>query len=161
MVEKFKYSASQVTLLFLINYLFNWFFAERIGKIIHIFGEKNSLTFEYVGLIVVFISYALVNNAYIAALLYVIDHMFFALAIAINTYFQKIANSKDIASSAGVSFTINHIAAIFIPVLLGFLWIYSHSLVFFIGAFFALLSLIATQFIPSNLHDDKSINNKI
>ena len=151
MVEKFKYSASQVTLLFLINYLFNWLFAERIGKIIHIFGEKKSLTFEYVGLIIVFISYALVTNAYIAAILYVIDHMFFALALAINTYFQKIADPKDIASSAGVSFTINHIAAIFVPVLLGFLWIYSHSLVFFIGAFFAFLSLIATQFIPSNL----------
>ena len=158
MVEKFKYSASQVTLLFLVNYLFNWLFAERIGQLINIFGEKKSLTFEYVGLIIVFVSYALVTNAYIAAILYVIDHMFFALALAINTYFQKIADPKDIASSAGVSFTINHIAAIFIPVLLGFLWIYSHSLVFFIGAFFALLSLIATQFIPSNLKELKELN---
>jgi len=158
MVEKFKYSASQVTLLFLINYMFNWLFAERIGRFIHIFGEKKSLTFEYVGLIIVFVSYALVTNAYIAAMLYVIDHMFFALALAINTYFQKIADPKDIASSAGVSFTINHIAAIFVPVLLGFLWIYSHSLVFFIGAFFALLSLIATQFIPSNLKELKVLN---
>jgi hypothetical protein len=151
MVEKFKYSASQVTLLFLVNYLFNWIFAERIGKIINIIGEKKSLTFEYAGLIIVFVSYGLVNNAYIAAFLYVVDHMFFALALAINTYFQKIADPKDIASSAGVSFTINHIAAIFVPVLLGFLWIYSHSLVFYIGALFAFLSLIATQFIPSNL----------
>ena len=159
MVEKFKYSASQVSLLFLINYLFNWIFAERIGRMIHIFGEKRSLTFEYVGLIIVFVSYALVTNAYIAAMLYVIDHMFFALALAINTYFQKIADPKDIASSAGVSFTINHIAAIFVPVLLGFLWIYSHSLVFFIGAFFAVLSLIATQFIPSNLTKIELVND--
>ena len=158
MVEKFKYSASQVSLLFLINYLFNWIFAERIGRMIHIFGEKRSLTFEYVGLIIVFVSYALVTNAYVAAMLYVIDHMFFALALAINTYFQKIADPKDIASSAGVSFTINHIAAIFVPVLLGFLWIYSHSLVFFIGAFFAFLSLIATQFIPSNLTKIELVN---
>ena len=161
MVEKFKYSASQVTLLFLINYLFNWVFAEKIGKVIHIFGEKKSLTFEYIGLIIVFISYAIVTNAYIAAMLYVIDHMFFALAIAVNTYFQKIADPKDIASSAGVSFTINHIAAIFVPVLLGFLWIYSHSLVFFIGSIFALLSLIATQFIPSNLAKIELAENNI
>ena len=161
MVEKFKYSASQVSLLFLINYLFNWIFAERIGRMIHIFGEKRSLTFEYVGLIIVFVSYALVTNAYVAAMLYVIDHMFFALALAINTYFQKIADPKDIASSAGVSFTINHIAAIFVPVLLGFLWIYSHSLVFFIGAIFAFLSLIATQFIPSNLTKIELVNNNI
>ena len=152
MVEKFEYTAAQVTLLFLINYLFNWLFAEKVGKIIHIFGEKKSLTFEYVGLIIIFISYGLVTNAYIAATLYVIDHMFFALAIAINTYFQKIADPKDIASSAGVSFTINHIAAIFVPVILGFIWIYSNSLVFYIGAVFALLSLIATQLMPNNLN---------
>jgi len=151
MVEKFEYTAAQVTLLFLINYLFNWFFAERIGKIIHIFGEKKSLNFEYIGLIIIFVSYGLVTNAIVAAALYVIDHMFFALAIAINTYFQKIADPKDFASSAGVSFTINHIAAIFIPVLLGFVWIYSNSLVFYIGAIFALLSLITTQLMPNNL----------
>ena len=155
MVEKFEYTAAQVTLLFLINYLFNWFFAERIGKIIHVFGEKKSLTFEYLGLIIIFVSYGLVTNAIVAAILYVIDHMFFALAIAINTYFQKIADPKDIASSAGVSFTINHIAAIFIPVLLGFIWIYSNSFVFYIGAFFALLSLIATQLMPANLTEIK------
>ena len=151
MVEKFGYSASQVTLLFLVNYIFNWFFAERIGKLINIFGEKKCLIFEYIGLVIVFTSYAFVTNAYVAAGLYIIDHMFFALAIAINTYFQKIADPKDIASTAGVSFTINHIAAVFIPVLLGFVWINSHSIVFLIGSLFALLSLIASFFLPNNL----------
>jgi hypothetical protein len=115
MVEKFGYSASQVTLLFLINYVFNWFFAERIGRLIIRFGERIALTFEYLGLIFVFVAYGLVENATLAAALYVLDHMFFAMAIAISTYFQKIADPKDMASSAGVSFTISHIAAIVIP----------------------------------------------
>lgn len=148
MVEKFGYSASQVTLLFLINYAFNWVFAERIGQLIGRFGERRALTFEYIGLIIVFIAYGLVQNATIAAILYILDHMFFAMAIAISTYFQKIADPKDMASSAGVSFSINHIAAVIIPAILGLVWIWSHSLVFYIGALFALLSLIAAQFIP-------------
>ena len=164
MVEKFGYSASQVTLLFLINYIFNWFFAERIGRFINIFGEKKCLIFEYIGLVLVFTSYAFVTNAYIAAGLYIVDHMFFALAIAINTYFQKIADPNDIASTAGVSFTINHIAAVFIPVILGFVWINSHSIVFLIGALFALLSLISSFFLPNNLSKiilDESILKKV
>ena len=148
MVEKFGYSASQVTLLFLINYAFNWVFAERIGQLIGRFGERRALTFEYIGLMIVFIAYGLVQNATIAAILYILDHMFFAMAIAISTYFQKIADPKDMASSAGVSFSINHIAAVIIPAILGLVWIWSHSLVFYIGALFALLSLIAAQFIP-------------
>ena len=148
MVEKFGYSASQVTLLFLINYAFNWLFAEKIGQLIGKFGERKALTLEYVGLILVFVAYGLVDNATLAAGLYILDHMFFAMAIAISTYFQKIADPRDMASSAGVSFTINHIAAVIIPAVLGMVWIWSHSLVFYIGACFALASLIAAQYIP-------------
>ena len=148
MVEKFGYSASQVTLLFLINYTFNWLFAEKIGLMISRIGERNSLTIEYGGLIIVFTSYAFVENSALAAVLYVIDHMFFALYIAMSTYFQKIADPADFASSAGVSFTINHIAAVVIPALLGVVWISSNKAVFLIGTLFALCSLLLAQNIP-------------
>lgn len=158
MVEKFGYSASEVTLLFLINYGFNFFFAEQIGKIIRRIGERAALTIEYVGLIVVFISYGLVEHPHIAAGLYVIDHMFFALYIAMSTYFQKIADPKDLASSAGVSFTINHIAAVIIPVILGYVWINSNSLVFYIGAGFAVCSLLLAQNIPDDPRPGNEVN---
>ena len=148
MVEKFNYSVAEISALFLINYVFNWLFAPSIGKFIARIGESAALRIEYIGLIVVFISYGLVENANIAAALYVIDHLFFALAIAIKTYFQKIASPEDIASTAGVSFTINHIAAVVIPALLGLLWIINSSWVFFIGAGFAACSLILALLIP-------------
>lgn len=149
MVEKFGYSASQVALLFLINYLFNWLFAEWIGGLIGRIGERKALTIEYIGLIVVFTAYAYVENPYLGAGLYVIDHMFFALAIAMNTYFQKIASPEDIASSAGVSFTINHIAAVVVPAALGIVWMVSPAAVFLIGTGFAICSLLLSQNIPS------------
>jgi hypothetical protein len=157
MVEKFHYSAAQVTLLFLINYAFNWAFAERIGTLIGRFGERRALTFEYIGLTLVFVGYAFVNDSTIAAFLYVVDHMFFALAIAIHTYFQKIADAKDIASTVGVSFTINHIAAVTVPVLLGLVWIHNPVVVFLIGAGFAICSLILSQNIP----DKPGLENEV
>jgi hypothetical protein len=157
MVERFHYSAAQVTLLFLINYAFNWAFAERIGTLIGRFGERRALTFEYIGLTLVFVGYAFVNDSTIAAFLYVVDHMFFALAIAVHTYFQKISHAKDIASTAGVSFTINHIAAITVPALLGLVWIHNPAVVFLIGAGFAICSLILAQNIP----DKPGLENEV
>ena len=157
MVEKFGYSAAQVTALFLINYAFNWLFAEKIGNLIGRIGERAALTIEYVGLIAVFTAYAFVENAYLAAGLYVVDHMFFALAIAMNTYFQKIASPEDIASSAGVSFTINHIAAVVIPAALGLVWIVSNAAVFLIGAGFAVCSLLLSQNIPSRPEEGNEV----
>lgn len=148
MVERFGYSAADVTLLFIINYLFNFLFAKRIGRFIGQVGERNALVFEYIGLIGVFVGYALVETAEWAAALYVIDHLFFALALAIKTYFQKIADPADMASTAGVSFTINHIAAVFIPVTFGFIWLISPAAVFYIGAGMALISLTLSLNIP-------------
>jgi hypothetical protein len=150
MVEKFGYSVADISALFLINYIFNWLFAARIGKLIGIIGERRVLKFEYVGLITLFIAYGLAENATLAAILYVVDHLFFALAIAIKTYFQKIAKPEDIASTAGVSFSINHIAAVVIPALLGMVWIINSSWVFYIGACFAFCSLCLSHLIPTN-----------
>ncbi|EJI1377233.1 MFS transporter [Vibrio parahaemolyticus] len=149
MVEKFGYSAADITLLFLINYLFNFLFAKRIGRFIGIVGERKALTFEYVGLIFVFVGYGLVQTAEWAAALYVVDHLFFALALAIKTYFQKIADPADMASTAGVAFTINHIAAVVIPVTFGMIWLVSPSSVFYIGAGMAAVSLLLSLNIPA------------
>ncbi|UJF20167.1 MFS transporter [Vibrio sp. SS-MA-C1-2] len=148
MVEKFGYSVGEISLLFIINYIFNMLFAAKIGGWISKVGEKRALTFEYIGLILVFTGYAFVENSHLAAALYVVDHLFFALAIAMKTYFQKIAQPEDIAATAGVSFTINHIAAVFIPALLGILWLHSEMLVFMIGVGFAVCSLICSRLIP-------------
>jgi MFS family permease len=157
MVEKFGYSVSDITLLFLINYLFNFLFAKKIGRFIGIVGERKALMVEYVGLIFVFVGYGLVQTAEWAAALYVIDHLFFALALAIKTYFQKIADPADIASTAGVSFTINHIAAVVIPVSFGFIWLISPSSVFYIGAAMAAVSLVLSLNIPKKPEEGNEV----
>jgi hypothetical protein len=148
MVEKFGYSAADISLLYLANYVFNLFFAARIGAWVGRAGERTALRLEYSGLIIVFACYAFVENATVAAGLYIIDHLFFALSIAINTYFQKIADPKDIAATSSVSFTINHIAAVFIPAALGIVWLSSPSTVFLVGSAIAFMSLLLSNLIP-------------
>jgi len=150
MVEKFGFDAAAISIMFLANGALNMFFAPKIGKLIGKWGERRSLTVEYIGLVVVFAGYAIVDNPWIAVGLYILDHLFFSMAIALKTYFQKIADPKDIAPTAGVSFTINHIAAIALPAAYGVLWLYSPALVFITGACLAFMSLILSRFIPEH-----------
>jgi predicted MFS family arabinose efflux permease len=150
MVEKFGYDAATITLLYLLNHVINMFLAPKIGKMIGKWGERRALTFEYTGLFIVFVSYAFVENHILAGGLYVIDHLFFALAIAIKTYFQKIADPADISSTAGVSFTINHIAAVFIPAAFGLIWLVSPAAVFLAGAAMAFISLVLALNVPND-----------
>ena len=102
-----------------------------------------------------FVAYALVESGTVAAVLYVVDHLFFALAIAMRTYFQKIADPADIAATAGVSFTINHIAAVLLPAAYGLLWLVSPALVFLSGALLATMSLALSILVP---HDPREGN---
>lgn len=148
LVEKFGVDIHNMVILLFVNSILTMYFAPKIGKFIARFGESITLKFEYIGLMVVFISYAYVENVYFAYLLFVLDHILFSMAIALKTYFQKIADPKDIASASAVSFTINHIAAVFLPALLGMIWLYSTSLVFIIGASVALMSFALSFLVP-------------
>lgn len=148
MVEKFGYDVTTITLLYLVNLIANIWIAPYIGRFIQLLGERKALTLEYVGLIAIFAGYAVVDDHRMAAGLYILDHLFFAFAIAIKTYFQKIADPKDIASTAGVSFTINHIAAVGIPAVFGFIWINNPGTVFYIGSAMAMVSLVLALLVP-------------
>jgi len=150
LVEKFGVDVHNMVALLFLNSVLNMYFAPKIGKFIAKFGERITLRLEYIGLMLVFVSYAFVENLYFAYFLFVVDHILFSMAIALKTYFQKIADPKDIASASAVSFTINHIAAVFLPAVLGLVWLYSTSLVFIIGASVAFLSFALSYLIPRN-----------
>ena len=152
MVEKYGFDVHQITLLLLANFLINIFMAPLIGRFIEKFGERLSLIVEYFGLMVIFLLYAglyYFDWSYIvASILFIADHMFFGLAFAMKTYFQKIADSEDFAPTAAVAFTINHISAVFLPVLLGYIWIHNNSAVFYLAAVLSFISLIVAILIP-------------
>jgi hypothetical protein len=152
MVEKFGFAVHEVTSLFLITLLANILSAPLVGKAVEVFGERNALVFEYVGLAVIFLLYGGLYyfgwGVVLASALYVFNHIFFSLALALKTYFQKIADPQDIAPTAAVAFTINHIAAVFLPALLGYLWLTSPGLVFLAAAGMAIVSLLLSLLIP-------------
>ncbi|MEQ6248665.1 MFS transporter [Sulfitobacter sp. HNIBRBA3233] len=152
MVEKFGFAVHEIAGLYLINLVLNMIVAPMLGRIVARFGERNALLFEYAGLVCVFLAYGGVYffdwGFQVAAVLYVLDHMFFGLALALKTYFQKIGAPGDMAPTAAVAFTINHIAAVFLPVLLGLLWLASPAAVFLLAAGMAMISFLLAAMIP-------------
>jgi hypothetical protein len=149
LVKKFTFSVQEVTILFVLNNAINFFLTPRIGKAIIQYGERKVLSVEYTTLIAVFIAYAYVESKWIVTILYIVDHIVFNFSIAIRTYFQKVGDPRDIAPSMAVGFTINHIAAVVIPVMGGLAWMVDYRIPFFAGAAFSLFSLVAVQLIKT------------
>ena len=148
LVKVFECTVTEITLLFVANNAVNFFLSPLIGRAIVRFGERRVLSIEYGGLIAIFLIYAFVDIKGVIVAMYILDHILFNFSIAIRTYFQKVADPKDIAPSMAVGFTINHIAAVVMPVIGGALWMVDYRIPFVVGAIFSMVSLLAVQFIP-------------
>ena len=147
LVKVFHFSVQAITVLFIINNVINWIVNPMIGRAINAFGERTLCTVEYTGVIMIFLTYAYASSKWVVAGMYILDYILFNFAVAIRTYFQKIADPEDIAPSTAVGFTINHIAAVFLPALGGYLWMLNYRIPFLMGAALGIVSLLLAQFI--------------
>jgi len=145
LVQKFQYTVQEVTILFIINNTINYFLSPLVGKSIIRFGERKVLSLEYFSVIFIFTAYATTDSKLLVAFIYILDQIFFTFAIAIRTYFQKVGDPRDIAPSMAVGFTINHLAAVFLPAIGGMLWVIDYRIPFFAGAAMGVVSLLAVQ----------------
>ncbi len=152
MVERFGMQVHQITALFIINYVANMAAGPFIGGWVARFGERRMMIVQYAGLMAVFLAYGGVYafgwGVVVASALYVLDHVFFTMNLTLKTYFQKIADPADIAPTAAVAFTINHIAAVFLPAALGYMWVVSPGGVFLLAAGMASVSLALSLLVP-------------
>jgi hypothetical protein len=151
MVKRFGFDVQEVTILFMLNNLVNYFLSPAIGWAIVRFDERRVLSLEYFTSIFIFVGYAYADSKWLVAGLYMADHIFFNFSVAIRTFFQKIGDPKDVAPSMAVGFTINHIGAVVFPVVGGLLWAVDYRIPFIAGAVLAVISLVSVQFIPAQV----------
>jgi predicted MFS family arabinose efflux permease len=145
LVQVFHFSVRDMTLLFIVNNIVAYILNSLIGKAINRFGERFISSIEYSGVIVIFLVYAFSTSKNLVTLMYIFDNILYNFDVAIRTYFQKVADPADIASSMSVGFTINHIAAVFLPALGGFFWMIDYRIPFVAGSALGVVSLVAAQ----------------
>lgn len=150
LVKKFGYNVADMALLMLVTSSMNTIFAPRLGRLVAAWGERNTIALENCVLICVFIGYAMTDSATLAAVLFIIDGIFFTLILAQKTYFQKIGDPADMAATAATAFTINHIAAVGIPVTFGLIGSVDYAMIFWLGAGIATVSLTLSFLVPQH-----------
>jgi len=141
LVQRHHYSIMMITGLFILNNIITFFISPLIGRMINRFDERRVLMTEYTAMLFIFAGYAFIDNGWIIGVLYLLDNIFYPCSMAINTYFQKTGDPKDIAPSMAMGFTINHISAVVIPVLGGALWMLDYQIPFILGFVLSLFSL--------------------
>lgn len=148
LVKKFGYDVADMAMLMLVTTASNVLLAPRLGRLVMRVGERRTIMIENIVLICVFAGYAMTWSARVAGLLFIIDGIFFTLTLAQRTYFQKIADPADVAATVSVAFTINHVAAVTVPIAFGALGMIDPAIIFWAGTCIASISLICSFLVP-------------
>lgn len=137
----------QTAILFFVNSAVSFVVLPQLGRLVSVFGERNVLTFNFMCLIGIFVGYATIDAPMILIVLFVLDNIFFGFNLAINSYFQKIAViPQDITPNMALGASINHVAAVTIPIVGGWMWeTFDPALPFLSGAVVAALSMLLTH----------------
>ncbi|CEK15243.1 Major Facilitator Superfamily transporter [Chthonomonas calidirosea] len=125
--------------------------APLIGREIDKRGERGPLTFYSIGLIVVFLGYATIRTVNALVALFLIDNVLFSFGVGFTTYLNRIAEPNEITPCLSMGVTMNHIAAVTVPVGGAWLWTHYHNyqLPFWVGVVIATISLGATRWLPT------------
>jgi len=136
--------AEHIALLMAVNSVLNICTRYILGHFVDRIGEKRSLTVGYTVLIFVFMGYAHIKYLPLLYILYCLDNMCFGFEVARTTYLDKIAPQEHIMQTISLGITMNHLSAIPVPIIGGFIWKkFGYSWTFMAGAAILLFSLIA------------------
>lgn len=137
---------AEVATLMLVNAVASFFVAAPVGRLVDKIGERRAMTFYYIGIALAFAGYALTTNPSTLKTLYIIDNMLFSFGVSLTTYLNKIVRPGELMPSLAMGQTMNHIAAVVIPITGGLLWArFGYHAPFWTGVIAALISLALTQ----------------
>lgn len=118
-----------------------------IGRQIDLRGERQMLGVVNVAYIVALLGYALVDQVAFALLCYVIYMFIFPFsAMGASIYLRKIAPASDVAPSFAMGLTMQHAAAVVVPIATGFVLNYvGYQIPFLVASVFAVVTLLVTR----------------
>ncbi|GAC1430282.1 MAG: MFS transporter [Chloroflexota bacterium] len=144
LIRLYSLDVVHITWLLVLNTIVSILTMPWIGWIIDRAGERRVLVANYACLVFLFAGYALVHNLWLLVVLYCIDNAFFGFSMGINTYLKKIAPPHEVSPSLVMGVTVNHIAAVGVPLVGGMLWnTYGYQITFLAGSATCILAVVA------------------
>lgn len=146
LVKEFGVPLKVTATLMLINNGLNFFAAPYAGRLVDRIGERKALMTSYTLLIGVFLGYAFFRNVHILYVMYCLDNLLFLASIGNSTYLKKIAEPEDLTPTLSTGVTMNHIAAVIVPITGATLWAkVGYPPVFIGGAAVVVLSIFCAN----------------
>lgn len=147
LVDHFSLDVPAISLIMLLTAALAMVTGPWIGRMIDAHGEKLMLGIVNIAYIVALLGYALIDSTTTAIICYVIYTLISPLsAMGASIYLRKIAPARDVAPSLAMGVTMQHAAAIVVPILTGFVLNFvGYQIPFLVASGFAMITVYVTQ----------------
>ncbi|MCD6504356.1 MFS transporter [Candidatus Bathyarchaeota archaeon] len=147
LVKVYGLNVTVIALLMFVSRILTFFSSPYLGKLVDKVGPRLVLTVSYVLMIGNFLGFAYIHDVYVLLFLYVLNSILMVASyISQTTYINELSPITDLVPSLAMGQTMNHIAAVALPLTGGIMWdVFGYEATFFIGVAVALCSLITTQ----------------
>ena len=151
LVKVYGLDVTMIALLMFGSGALTFLSSPYMGKLVDGIGPRTTLTLSYILMIGDFLGYAFVHSVPVLLLLYVLNSvLMIASTISRTTYINRLASPTDLTPSLAMGQTMDHVAAVILPLTGGILWgIIGYEATFFIGVAVATCLLLAAQKIKS------------
>ncbi|MBA2469257.1 MAG: MFS transporter [Chloroflexia bacterium] len=147
LIDQYGLSVPQISAVLLVTTAAAMILTPRIGRALDAHGERTLLFYVNIAFILALLGYALVTNSILATICYVAYTFIAPLApMGATVYLRKIAPSADLAPSLAMGLTMQHAAAIVVPVVTGFILNYvGYQIPFLVASGFAVITLFVSR----------------
>jgi len=147
LIDRYGLSVPQISAVLLVTTAAAVILTPRIGLAVDTYGERALLFYVNIAFILALFGYALVTNSILATICYVAYTFIAPLApMGATVYLRKIAPSADLAPSLAMGLTMQHAAAVVVPVVTGFILNYvGYQIPFLVASGFAVINLFVSR----------------
>lgn len=147
LVSHYKLSVPVISAILIAVLTLNVLAGSWLGRLFDRYGEKPMLAVANVGYLLALLGYGLIDNVVMAVICYVIYMFIFPLSwIGASTYLRKVAVADDIPPSMAMGLTLQHVAAVAVPLATGYILNFvGYQAPFLIACVFSVLTFFVTQ----------------
>lgn len=147
LVKVYGLDVTMIALLMFVSRVLTFLSSPYLGKLVDRIGARTMLTISYVLMIGDFLGYAYMRSVYVLFVLYVVNSILMIVStISRTTYINEISSLADLTPSLAMGQTMDHIAAVILPLTGGIFWgIFGYQATFFIGAVVATCLLMTAR----------------
>lgn len=149
LTREFQTPVQVIARLMLVNTVLTILAAPRVGIWMDRVGERRMLTWYYLGLAAICVGYAVAPAAWMLYSFYIADSLLMTFSIGLTTYLRRICPPEELTPSVAMGVTVNHVAAVLVPITGGLIWqAWGYQRTFMAGVLVALVAVALARRIP-------------